>query len=113
MNYLIGHFVGDFLFQNDWMAERKKQNSLICAFHCLIYTMWLSIFTQWPWWALLAAGVQHFIQDRTQIIKYWMKFMGQERFMEPPMWPWSQIAVDQIWHLWFLYVIAHYVMLYS
>ena len=40
---LIGHLVGDYLLQNDWMAENKAKHKglgwLTCAVHCLLYTM--------------------------------------------------------------------------
>jgi hypothetical protein len=38
---IIGHLVGDFLLQNDWMAANKKKNSWVCLLHCLIWTAWV------------------------------------------------------------------------
>ena len=31
MNYLIGHLLGDFVFQDDWQAQNKKKSSWACA----------------------------------------------------------------------------------
>ena len=36
LSAIIGHLVGDYLLQNDWMALNKKASSLHCAVHCCI-----------------------------------------------------------------------------
>lgn len=106
MNFLIGHLIGDYLFQNDWMAQNKKLHWWPCFVHCLIYTSVIALLTRWSWWALVIVFVTHFIQDHTQIIRVWMKGMRQQKFMEPPMAPWSLIVVDNVWHLVVLYFLA-------
>ena len=109
MNFLIGHLVGDFIFQNDWLAKNKKNNSWICGLHCAIYSFVLWTFVFWPWWAMLIVFTEHFFQDRTDFIKKHMKRVGQESFSQPPMGPWSVIVIDQVFHLWVLYTIAQIV----
>jgi hypothetical protein len=45
----IGHFVGDYLFQNQWMAIGKSQpgmrGALACTVHVLLYTLAIALFT--------------------------------------------------------------------
>jgi hypothetical protein len=97
---IVGHLVGDYLLQNDWMALNKKQRSFPCAVHCAIWTACVVGFAQWPLWTAAPLFVTHFIQDRTQIIVYWMtKVNRQAKFAEPPMAPWSIIVVDNVWHI--------------
>lgn len=117
---IIGHLVGDYLLQNDWMALGKKKSSDICAVHCLIWTLSVMFFANWfgfedagyagerYWfkgWVFLFLFVTHFIQDRTQIVRFWMtRINRQPKFVEPPMAPWSLIVVDNVWHIvqiWF------------
>lgn len=109
MNYFIGHLVGDFLLQNDYVAENKKKSTLICLLHVLLYSGMVWAATSWPWWAMGIVAVTHFIQDRTPIITWYMKLIGQEKFMGPPLGPWSIIVVDQVFHLLTLFIIAKFV----
>lgn len=98
---IVGHLVGDYLAQTDWMAQNKKQRSLPCLVHCMIWTSSVFAFTGWNWTALLFIFVCHFIQDRTQIIAWWMKLSWKPQigFMQPPLAPWSLIVVDNVWHI--------------
>jgi len=117
---IIGHLVGDYLLQNDWMALGKKKSSLICSIHCLVWTLTVMFFAGWfgiedagyatekYWfkgWVFVFLFVTHFIQDRTQIVRFWMtQINSQPKFVEPPMAPWSLIVVDNVWHIvqiWF------------
>ena len=36
---IMGHFIGDYFLQNNWMALNKKKNPMICMIHCVIYTL--------------------------------------------------------------------------
>jgi hypothetical protein len=107
---LVGHLVGDYLLQNDWMALNKKRDSWPCLIHCSIWTACVVGFAQWPLWTIVPLFVTHFIQDRTQIIKFWMtKVNRQSQFAEPPMAPWSIIVVDQCWHIVILWAISRWI----
>lgn len=106
MAWLIGHLIGDYLLQNDWMAVNKKKRTWPCLVHVLLYTAAIGLLTWWPWWALLIVAVTHFIQDRTAIINWWMRFNRQTYFAQPPLAPWSIIVVDNVWHLVTLYLIS-------
>lgn len=106
---LVGHLIGDYLAQNDWMALNKKQSSLHCAVHCLIWTLCVVFSAQWPWWTCVPLFVSHFIQDRTHVIAWWMDLIGQKSFRTGACAPWSAIVVDNVWHivtLWVLWLIV-------
>lgn len=109
---IIGHLVGDYLLQNDWMSQNKKRNPAICCIHAWLWTLSVIIFT--GWWTLGVASVlflTHFFQDHTNIITKWMQLIGQKNFMKsdefdltdmrviPRLGPWSIIVVDNVWHL--------------
>lgn len=101
---LVGHLAGDYLLQNDWMAQNKKSSSFHCAVHCGIWTICvlgaLAIAGEsWPLWTALPLFVTHFAQDRTQVINRYMAAVGQSKFAQPPMSPWSMIVVDNVWHI--------------
>ena len=106
MAWLIGHLVGDYLMQNDWMALNKKQRTWPCVVHVSLYTLAIWAFTFWPLWALAVVWLTHFAQDRTQIINWWMRAIGQGKFATAPMAPWSMIVVDNVWHLVVLYWVS-------
>jgi hypothetical protein len=36
---IICHFVGDWLFQNQYIADRKTKDHAIRAMHCVIYSV--------------------------------------------------------------------------
>jgi hypothetical protein len=66
---LLGHLVGDYLLQNDWMAMNKSKNTWIGWFaalaHCIIYTATVCAFMQnfdslW----IVAVFLSHFFIDK-------------------------------------------------
>jgi hypothetical protein len=74
---LIGHFLGDFVFQNNWMALNKKHYLVPCLTHCTIYTLLvllcLSNTLQIHWWLFIAIFFSHIILDGTHFVDTWMK----------------------------------------
>lgn len=115
LSAIIGHLVGDYLAQNDWMALNKKlpgdEGRAACIIHCLIWTLCVSLFSGW-WHPLtgLILFTTHYIQDRTQIILWWMtKVNSQEKFVNGPCAPWSVIVVDNVWHIVTLWVVAKFI----
>jgi hypothetical protein len=103
---IVGHLVGDYLLQNDWMALNKKKRSLPCIVHCTLWTLSVCFFA--GWWTLPAIAVlwvTHFIQDRTGIILWYMKSIGQDQFISGPCAPWSVIVVDNVWHIVVIYAV--------
>lgn len=41
---LLGHFVGDYLLQNNFLALNKKKDIAVAGIHCLIWTISVFIF---------------------------------------------------------------------
>lgn len=110
---IVGHLVGDFLAQNDFMALNKKKNSFVCFFHCFVWTTSVMLFGL-PWstnmrWTggsiFLILIVTHYIQDRTDIIRKWMIWNGQEKFATGTHSPWSIVVVDNVWHIVTIYAV--------
>jgi len=109
---VVGHLVGDYLLQNDWMALNKKQRSFPCLVHCALWTTAVCVFTGWCSWQVISIlFLTHFIQDRTQIIRFWMtRINRQPKFVEPPMAPWSLIVVDNVWHIVTIWAVWRFVV---
>jgi hypothetical protein len=38
-NFIIGHIVGDYILQNNWMALNKKNSVMAALVHCIVYTV--------------------------------------------------------------------------
>ena len=105
---LVAHCVGDYLIQNDWMAQNKKKSSLICGFHVATY-MIPFILCNFTWWQMGLIYLQHFFQDRTDFVIWFMNKTGKKDFASPPMSPWSIFVVDNTFHLaWILLVVWPY-----
>lgn len=69
---LLGHFVGDYILQNNWMALNKTKRWLPCLIHCLLYTLAVCLFT-WilnPWWILVVFASHIFIDHWSLADKY-------------------------------------------
>jgi hypothetical protein len=80
---IVGHFVGDYLLQNDWMALNKtKRNKLgwqACSLHVILYTLSVviclsladkSVFLMW--WIWLIIGIPHYLIDHYSLASYIM-----------------------------------------
>jgi hypothetical protein len=107
---IIGHLVGDYLLQSDWMAEGKKRSSGICAIHCALWTgSVMALAGWWAWWVGPTLFITHFAQDRTQVILWFMRVTGKAGFATGPMAPWSIVAVDNSFHLLTLAIVARFV----
>jgi hypothetical protein len=94
----LGHLVGDYLLQNDWMAQHKKSSNLVCMLHSAIWSASIAFFTGWGWLPFLILFGFHFVQDRTNFIRFWMRIAGQEKFATGALSPWSIILTDNIFH---------------
>lgn len=107
---IIGHLVGDYLLQNDWMALNKKKRTLPCAVHCGLWTIAVCAFAGWwAWWVPPVLFAAHFAQDRTGLVVWWMTRVNrQTQFVSGPCAPWSIIVVDNVWHIVSLYAVARF-----
>jgi hypothetical protein len=97
---LTGHLLGDFIFQNDWMAKNKTRSHLACLTHCLLYTLSVLVFTFafLPWWSYLLIFATHYPVDRWRLARKVMSWTGSDNFAAPPFTPWSIFVVDLAIH---------------
>lgn len=108
---LVGHMVGDYIAQNDWMAANKSRSSVACFVHCVAYTfaVWCcsAAFYAWSPLGLLIVFTAHFPLDRWRLAAWWMRNVsGQRGFADGPLAPWSAVVVDNTFHLATLLVAA-------
>lgn len=113
---IVGHLVGDYLLQNDWQALNKKTDAHICALQASLWTLSVGVFSGWlflqNWRGLLIAVIlygSHFVQDHTNIVTWWMDFIGQKQFRTGPCAPWSTIVVDNVWHILTIWLVWRFV----
>lgn len=111
---LLGHLIGDYVVQNDYMATNKTKSSWVCLSHCLMYSaaVWWCACWWMPWWGIWVVCLAHFPVDRWRLARWWMvNVSGQEAFATGPLSPWSVIVVDNTIHLIVLFVIGLVVLL--
>lgn len=98
---LVGHVVGDYIFQIRWMAENKSRQILPLLVHSALYTAIVALL------ALLAGGlswsgialifIAHLILDQRKFIEFWARTITGTENIE-----WLKIALDQSWHIFIL-----------
>lgn len=105
----ILHFVGDYLLQNDWMAQQKTKDWFACTVHCVLYTLpFTFILWESPWiWLIF---ITHYFIDRYRLAQYWIRFVNWKwdgnnfgYSDEKPQWMsvWLLIIVDNTFHIIF------------
>ena len=93
----IGHLVGDYIFQSDWMAVNKSKpgwrGRMACDVHVFIYSVCVAVCVVlggWRVWvfndyhsavlsgfiAMAIATIAHYPIDRWGLAGKWMKFYG-------------------------------------
>ncbi|SRR5690606_2527777 len=109
---LIGHFVGDWMFQNDWMARDKRGRwwSSQCVIHCIVYTVIMLVFA-WFGSGQSASATQLGILFSVTIITHWLidgfnlaEIWG--RVVNQTQSDFVRIVVDQTMHIFVLGVTA-------
>ena len=126
MEQLLLHLVGDYLLQNDWMANEKTKKILPAFIHAFIYSLPFILIT-----TPLAAAVifiSHFLIDHFRLVKYFLRlkewrwktewgyittkkesnYYGKE--VKPAwMWVWLMIIADNTLHLIINYFSIKYI----
>lgn len=123
---MLGHFVGDYLLQNNWMAlnktKRNKLGWLACGTHVVIYATCVMFFLSLSWHDLvyypiiwLVIAVPHYLIDHYSLASYIMKFKNGVMPLETI----EDTTVESIWKAAFtapVYIVndntLHWVMLY-
>lgn len=112
---LIGHLIGDWAFQNEWMV-RHKQDALFnraVFVHCGLYTLvlviilWLTTHSL-PGSDFLIFGaviyLSHWLIDATNAAEYWMRGFQQSNVL------FVRIVVDQAAHLLILALLVEFLL---
>lgn len=108
LQIMASHLLGDYILQNDYMALGKKRSSWICLIHVSLYMtgfLTMVLIGNLSTLAFILIAIQHFIQDRTNIVMWWMGFYGQDNFSKPPCGPWSIFVVDNSLHIIFITIV--------
>ena len=109
---LLGHLIGDFLFQTDNMAKHKPQDWRWLVGHVGLYMVTITVIIAAyglshavPAWLAVLAWLfifgTHLMLDRRSFTARWMRMVGAS-----PDHPWLPIVVDQIFHLITLAIVA-------
>jgi len=101
MEQLILHLLGDYLIQNDFMAQNKKQltrkGEIACQIHSLTYSLPFLLIGSLP--AVILIYLSHYLIDRSGFVKWYMRTTGKEDFTKQPFSPWSIFIIDNTFHL--------------
>lgn len=112
---LVGHLLGDWVLQNDWMAQ-NKQNGLLnraIAVHAAVYTTVIVLSLAIAQRSALAPPpylffasvvfISHWIIDASNLGLRWNRLFNQSELL------FMRIVVDQIFHLVVLAVLAEWI----
>ena len=73
---LVAHLVGDYIFQTQWMAVRKTEDSFVALVHAITYSLPFILLTT-SWMALIVIIVTHFAIDRWRLARHLSWFKNQ------------------------------------
>lgn len=121
MEQILCHLTGDYILQNNWMAQNKTKPSYVgyvaCAMHVLLYTI-LFLFVTTNVYHLLLIGLTHFAIDKWRLAVYWIKLVnwnwkstnnGFDDNTPAFMSVWLMIIIDNVFHLLINYSIITYI----
>lgn len=105
MPWILAHFIGDYLLQNDWMAQNKKKSSLVCTIHVTLYCLPF-LFCDIGLIAFLAIYSQHWIQDRTKFVSWYCRKFGVfQSELKTDALPWGHFIVDNVFHVIWVWMV--------
>lgn len=111
LQIVLAHLVGDYILQNDWMANEKTKRWKPAVLHGILYTLPYALITQ-SWAALLIIAGTHVIIDRFRLAKYLIWAINQT-CPKAYRYPWSEAkdnagysASKPVWmSTWLLFII--------
>jgi hypothetical protein len=115
MEQIVLHLLGDYIFQNDWMAQNKTKQTLPALIHALVYSLPFLLITSWKAWIVIF--ITHFLIDRFRLAVYWIKLVNwnwkSTNFgygEQTPMFMsiWLMIIIDNTFHLLINYLSITY-----
>lgn len=92
LGILLAHLVGDYIFQNNSMAQRKTSSWGWAFVHGVWYTFAYFIlnvilvsvgYPGFSWWALVIIGATHVVIDRLRLVKYLIWAVNNVPFVTP------------------------------
>jgi hypothetical protein len=104
---LILHFIGDYIFQNSWLANNKTKKNLPAIIHALIYSLPFLFIVGFSW-AIFFIFLTHFFIDRYRLAVYWIKLVNWNWYSdnfgyskETPTFlsMWLLFIIDNIFHI--------------
>jgi Protein of unknown function (DUF3307) len=113
---LLGHLLGDWMFQNDWMAKGKRNGffNVGILVHCIVYTL-LTLLTLLiatrraaslppllPF--VLTIFITHWLIDASDLVDRWMRLLRQSNLAL------VRLMVDQTLHVLVLAVLAETIL---
>lgn len=97
---LIGHFVGDFLIQTDWMARYKAKHWVPLLVHSSVYTIVIGLSALLEgglsYLGILVVFIGHLILDRGSFVRFWVLRI---QTATKPNQQWLSIITDQTFHI--------------
>ena len=74
-NLVLSHFIGDFILQSHYIAERKLKNFLVCVLHVLLYIIPFYFLVSANWKFLFVVAAAHLLIDFFRVAEYlsWIK----------------------------------------
>lgn len=121
MEQLISHLIGEYILQNDWMAQKKTKRGFIGFLACLTHVLTYSIpflFITTSWLQIFLIIITHFFIDRYRLGVYSTKLInwnwesnnyGFQDKMPAYLSTWLMIIVDNTYHLLINYLILLYI----
>lgn len=88
MEPLILHLLGDFVTQNDWMANHKTSRSWPALCHVLVYGLPFLLIGS-PVAVAVICGT-HFVIDRFRLVRH---VLWARNWLSPLRQPWSECSV--------------------
>lgn len=106
--WIIAHLIGDYLLQNDWMAQNKKKSSFACTVHVTLYCIPF-LLTEFSFLSILLIYIQHWIQDRTTFVSWYCeKFSIFQSELKINTLPWGHIIVDNVFHIVWMWMVMEF-----
>lgn len=69
LGIILAHFVGDYLFQSQWMADEKVKRWWPAVVHGVLYTVPYFLLVTHSFWALFIICTTHIVIDRYRLAK--------------------------------------------
>lgn len=98
---LIGHLIGDYLFQTNWMAMNKAKKWIPLLVHSCVYTLCVSIVAYFGFGGLSPLAIAfifvgHVFLDRRTFVAWWAENIMGAKAKEAA---WLKIVADQVFHV--------------